>query len=201
MQGAVPLWQHPLFWDFIGAICVAYWFVKAIFSFLRYWHRETDRKDVFWVEFYGLVFGSLICAITFGLREWWHPNLAGALMLNGAVAFVLRAMVRIVGTWVVYMEGKLERKRQGVEDDVVPVSRIENNALIPALSGSFWVSAGSAAALANGDVEPAWLEHWAVTAFASIATCTYITKLESTHTLFAIWSQLTKGNNPGPSNP
>ena len=185
------MWYHPQFLDYAGAIWVACLVIRASIGLLRYSHGTTKRKDVFWAEFWGFVFGGLICAITLLLKGWFHPNLAGALLLNGGVAFVLRAMIQIIGTWVVFNEGRI----QGVPGDTVPMSRIQNNTLIPALSRSLWLAAGSAAALANGDVEPSWLEHWAIIALVAIMSCTYMTKLESTHTPIAIWSQLTEGGN------
>ena len=189
MQDFLTPWNHPYFWDFVGILILACFLLKAAARFLLWWYKKTDRKDVYWTEFFGGIFGGLICAFTLFLRVWLEPNLAGALLFNGAIAFVLKVTaVQIIGTWIVHTE---ERIKRGGEE-TVPISVIENNTVLPALSRSLWAAAGAAAVLANGDVEPTWLGHWVVIAIVSVMVCTYVTKIESTHTVTAIWNQLNK---------
>ena len=108
-------------------------------------------------------------------------------MLNGGFAFALKAMVQIVGTWIVHTEDKVALRRG---ETPVGIRRVEDNTLIPALTRSLWVAAGALAVLANGEVEPIWLGHWATMFVVSIVVCTYVTKIESTHTVTAIWDFL-----------
>lgn len=192
MPDSLTFWTHPFFWDIVGIVLITLLVLKhviwSLLKFLTWWYGKTDRKDVYWAEFWGAVCGVLIAIATVSFREWLNPNLAGALMLNGAFAFALKAMVQMVGTWIVHTEQKV-RVRRG---ESTGASRIEDNTLIPALSRSLWAAAGSLAVLANGSVEPIWLGHWATMFLVSIVVCTYVTKIESTHTVSAVWDFLSR---------
>ena len=200
MADLLTIWTHPLFWDFVGIALIGLFVLKyvawSLIKFLVWWYGKTDQKDVYWVEFWGAVCGVLIAVVTISFREWLELNLTGALMLNGAFAFALKAMVQMVGTWIVHTEDKVAVRRG---ESAVGIDRVKNNTLIPALSRSLWVAAGSLAVLANGDVKPDWLGHWAVMFLVSIVVCTYVAKIESTHTVTAIWNYLDRrGRTPDP---
>ncbi len=67
-----------------------------------------------------------------GIEGVARARLGGALLFNGAIMFALKVTaVQIIGTWTMHTEERI-KWRDMVQS--VPISVIENNTVLPALS-------------------------------------------------------------------